>query len=349
MVSRDQSGDDQAAQSRTKKILFLGSPQVTHSRRGWSDPEGDWSRELRAFSPERREEQAKRRAMAEAFIKAKEEQVEDDETEQQSQLQPVELKRVRRRKRKSLNVARFKDIDACPSSHESLGEKLKKNDPEHSMSIDQATEEDAPSNALSQGLSEIQTKDSTLERELLASLNDLLEQREQNASSSSGDSDLEIVSDNRVHPPEEVLRLLEELSASATGFDAGDYWIDGAWDLEGLREDVEQLHEEQQICEESQSRSRAQTGVQAQIGTTSDGAEHELCESAQRSESPDPEYPIFVRPEPVRLTSLEPQAIDSPSLPRHSFRSRRRKPVSDMILAWNLKRLLSSSENDGQV
>jgi hypothetical protein len=144
----------------------------------------------------------------------------------------------------------------------------------------------------------------------------------------------------RPQPPEEVARLLEELAASATAFDAGDYWIDGAWDLEGLREDVEQLHEEQQICKESQFRIQACTTVQAESGP--------IEVSPQRSSSPEVDYPIFVRPQPMRLTSLDPQKspVKRRKGFRQSFAKRRRKPVSDMILAWKLRRLLSTSDQE---
>merc|ERR1719235_888625 len=42
----------------------------------------------------------------------------------------------------------------------------------------------------------------------------------------------------------EVAELLAELSSKACNFDATDYWVDGDWDLESLREDVQQQRRE---------------------------------------------------------------------------------------------------------
>jgi len=359
LVPRERPSDEgEPTQSPRNRALFLASPRNTRPRRDkFSDPEGDWSRELRAFSPERREEQAKRRAIAEAFIKAKEEQVEEEEPQQ---LKPIELKRVRRRKRKSINASKLADIDTTATCDDTshIG---KQHDSDYTPSKNAtsiAQVADTSTEVSRQHPSKEHGNNSCAERARLAvqtsaeaatskmddvcwsDVEELLDQCSQNAS--SGDSDVEVMHDARYHPPEEVARLLEELAMSAKGFDAGDYWIDGAWDVEGLREDVEQLHQEQHICEESRSRNHTCTNTVAENEPDKT--------SAQRSESPEPDYPIFLRPQPMKLSSLEPQIGNRSSLPRgtnrHAFAKRRRKPISDLILAWQLRKLLRSSDQE---
>jgi hypothetical protein len=100
----------------------------------------------------------------------------------------------------------------------------------------------------------------------------------------------------REHPQGEVASLLIGLADNAGHFDSGDYWVDGAWDLEALREDAEQQRQERWAHEEGLWR-RNQSTAELDNAGLQDSCPAEPCRSlsglSSRERSPSPEYPIF--------------------------------------------------------
>lgn len=282
------------------------------------NPDEDWSRELRAWSPERRQEQAERRAAAEKLMKAKEEAGEN-ESVRSSSATPME---------QSLPVspaageAPAGDLeDACFSQTEDLveeaGDRTMTSIDASSLPVSTATGK-APARDLGDMcFGQIYASSlpvSPAAGEVLATdLEDMCrsEAEEPAKDASSPPVNLAIrevpardledmclseleddfaaevcdgTSRARSRPEDEVASLLEQLAAVAERFDAGDYWRikDGRWDLEALREDVKELA---LFTPEKQP---------------ADASPHF---------APSPRYPIFDRRRPQRLDFSLPTGI----------------------------------------
>jgi len=98
-------------------------------------------------------------------------------------------------------------------------------------------------------------------------------------------------------PKGEAARLLKELHTNAQHFDVKDYWVNGAWDLEGLREDAEVQREERWAHEEHLWRQDAAVPT----ATSPQRVHVVVADDSQQDRSPSPEYPIFSSVQPQRL------------------------------------------------
>merc|ERR1712100_613731 len=94
-------------------------------------------------------------------------------------------------------------------------------------------------------------------------------------------------------PRGEVAFLLKELRTHAARFDARDYWMNGSWDLEALREDADLQCNDHWSHEETLWQTDA---VSSAIDSPRKRATTPLPER-----SPSPEYPIFAEVQSQRL------------------------------------------------
>lgn len=107
------------------------------------------------------------------------------------------------------------------------------------------------------------------------------------------------VTENHPEPEGEVAQLLAELSAAANHFDASDYWVNGCWDLEGLKEDVGQQRDDHALYPEEVLPSSPSTQLVPSGGAAECNGQLQESDSAAVSlvdSTPSEEYPIFRRP-----------------------------------------------------
>jgi hypothetical protein len=329
------------AKASQTRILAVASPQgKSLVPRGWLDTEGDWSRELRAWSPERRQEQARRRAEAEALIQAKEEQEEKEREKQQCE-QEVAIEKHSTAKT---------SISCAEKDSASVQAELVSVVSPGTPGISQLLLNDSPPQKFLIGselscemrCSDPVSEEVDIEDMCLSDIEELL--GEQTEGSSTPKRFANEPSTCRSQPTGEVADLLEELAASASCFDAGDYWIGCSWDIEGLREDAEQLRQERYAYEENIWR----TDINMGDITPSDAKDLALMASPQRSPSPELDYPIFTRQQPLKLTFVE---CDSPDMHRRiayrrTFARRCLGPGSDAHLGRKLRKILGASSLD---
>jgi len=288
-------------------------------RRFGSDPNEDWSMELRAWSPERRQEQAKRRAMAEALLKAKEE--EEQRIEEQPIVEKSSASKPRADSAKSSagpSAVRDQVADRNGEVEEGALRLSEVGDPvgEHCKDTSVPTEEcedtsgptelpaacsqrglqAAEASGLLQAESVCQDCNETAASQTMVTVSDIDDMCLSEVEEILGDKEASSRTCVREHPQGEVASLLIELADNAGHFDSGDYWVDGAWDLEALREDAEQQRQERWAHEEGLWR-RNQSTAELDTAGLQDSCPAEPCRSqsdlSSRERSPSPEYPIF--------------------------------------------------------
>jgi len=136
-----------------------------------------------------------------------------------------------------------------------------------------------------------------------------------------------------------VAILLEELSANAAHFDAGDYWVNGAWDLEALREDVEQQREDR-CAHDASLWCREPCADTAAPSSTRQDVDEIKPREAVHERSPSPEYPVFASARCQTLIALPCGSIESQQTGR--FAKMSSSPDSDMCLRRKLQQMLGA-------